>query len=103
MIAMKKEELRLKEEVKLEFLISELTSIIFDVKQEGIERDDNGRITSKPDRNSALKALDMLAKLGGYYQQKIDMTTNGENINQFTIKIIPPNNYEEDNVQDEEC
>lgn len=81
---MKKEHIRLKEEVKLEFLVQELKKIVLDVASESIERDDNGRITSKPDRANAIKAIDLLAKLAGHNQpQKIDVTTNGENINQI--------------------
>lgn len=76
--------LRNKENIELSFLVQNLKSVIYDVMQEETERDDNGRIISKPDRQNLLKSIDILAKLGGHYTQKVDVTTNGENINTIT-------------------
>ena len=84
-IAIKQEQIRLKQEITLDFIVNGLKNIIFDVMQEDIERDDNGRITSKPDRKSALAAYQQLTKIAGFdAPKKIDVTTNGENINQIT-------------------
>ena len=76
-IELKHEQLRLKEEIKLSFIVGELTNIVLDVKEETVERDDNGRITSKPDRANAIKALQQLSKLGGFETKKVDVSING--------------------------
>jgi hypothetical protein len=92
MIVIKQEQIRLKEQITLDFIVNGLKSIIFDVMQEDIERDENGRITSKPDRKSALAAYQQLTKIAGFYApKKIDVTTNGENINQ--IMWVENKNY----------
>jgi phage terminase small subunit len=76
--------LRNKENIELSFLVQNLKTVIYDCMQENTERDQDGRITSKPDRQNLIKSIDILAKLGGHYTNKIDVTTNGENINQIT-------------------
>jgi len=76
-IELKHEQLRLKEEIKLSFIVQELTNIVIDVKEETVERDDTGRITSKPDRANAIKALQQLSKLGGFETKKVDVSING--------------------------
>jgi hypothetical protein len=92
MIVIKQEQIRLKEQITLDFIVNGLKSIIFDVMQEDIERDENGRITSKPDRKSALAAYQQLTKIAGFdAPKKIDVTTNGENINQ--IMWVENKNY----------
>ena len=43
------------------------------------------------DKKLAVKILDSISKLGGFSKEKIDVTTNGESINQTIINIINPN------------
>ena len=82
LIAIKHEEIRIKQEITLEFIVNGLKRIIYDVMQEEIERDENGKITSKPDRKSALAAYQQLTKIGGFESaKKVDVTTNGESLN----------------------
>jgi len=69
-IELKREQIRIKEDITLDFIVSGLKSIIYDVMQEDIERDDNGRITSKPDRKSALAAYQQLTKIAGFEAPK---------------------------------
>jgi hypothetical protein len=70
LIEIKQEHIRIKQEVSFEFIVNGLKSIIFDVMQEDVERDDNGRITSKPDRKSALAAYQQLTKIAGFEAPK---------------------------------
>ncbi len=78
LIAIKQEHIRIKQDVSLEFIVNGLKSIIFDVMQEEVERDDNGRITSKPDRKSALAAYQQLTKIAGFdAPKKIDVKLSG--------------------------
>lgn len=69
-IELKREQIRIKEEITLDFIVSGLKRIIYDVMQEEVERDDNGRITSKPDRKSALAAYQQLTKIAGFEAPK---------------------------------
>ena len=79
-LILKKQEIANKENIELSYLVNHLKNIIYDVASEGIERDDNGRITSKPDRMAAIAAIDKLAKLAGYYEKKpaINIQSTGE-------------------------
>lgn len=43
------------------------------------------------DKKLAKSILDSISKIGGHYKDKLDITTNGENINQTIINIINPN------------
>ena len=43
------------------------------------------------DMRLAVKILDSISKVGGYYKEKVDITTNGESMNQTIINIINPN------------
>ena len=80
-IELKREHIRIKQEISLDFIIAELKSIIIDVKQEEIERDaTTGKITDKPDRRSAIEALKLLTRIGGYDTKKVDITSGGEKI-----------------------
>ncbi len=82
LIAIKREQIRIQENVELSWVIKELQNIVFDVNQEDIERDDNGRITSKPDRRSKIEAIKTIAKICGFEApNKLDVTTNGESLN----------------------
>jgi hypothetical protein len=70
LIEIKQEDIRIKQDVSLEFIVNGLKRIIMDVSEEMIERDDNGRITSKPDRKSALAAYQQLTKIAGFEAPK---------------------------------
>jgi hypothetical protein len=70
LIEIKQEHIRIKQDVSLEFIVNGLKRIIMDVSEEMIERDDNGRITSKPDRKSALAAYQQLTKIAGFEAPK---------------------------------
>lgn len=89
----KLQELRNKQEVKLEYLVSNLRRVIDDCAQETTERDDTGRILSKPDRQSLIKAADVLAKLVGLYDKKVEITTpiSTTGDNKITVEIITKN------------
>jgi phage terminase small subunit len=77
-IELKQEHIRIKQEVSLEFIVNGLKSIIMDVAEEQVERDDQGRITSKPDRKSALAAYQQLTKIAGFdAPKKIDVKLSG--------------------------
>lgn len=69
-IELKREQIRIKQEITLDFIVSGLKSIIYDVMQEEVERDQDGRITSKPDRKSALAAYQQLTKIAGFEAPK---------------------------------
>lgn len=95
-IELKKLEIRNKEQIELSFLVSSLKEVIYDVKTEETERDNTGRIVAKPDRASLIKAVDTLAKLGGFYTQKMDVTSNGQTIiPEIKINIVQPKQDEE--------
>ena len=80
-IEMKQEQIRLKEEIELSWIIKELKNIVLDVNAEQIERDPvTGKIYDKPDRKSKIAALQQLAKIGGFETKKIDLTSGGEKI-----------------------
>jgi hypothetical protein len=80
-IELKKEQIRMKEEINLSFIVSELKSIIFEVKEQMEERDDNGRLVARKDFKSQLAALAQLSKLAGLdAPRKIDVTSAGEPI-----------------------
>jgi hypothetical protein len=96
-IEMKQEQIRMKEDIQLSWIVQELKNIILDVKQEQIERDPiSGKIYIKPDRKSALAALQQLSKIAGFETKKVDITTNGESIEtkEIKINIIPPTKLE---------
>ena len=81
----KQAHISMQEDIQLSWVVKELKSIIYDVKQEETERDPaTGRLIAKPDRKSALAALAQLSKIAGFETKKVDVTTNGESINQIT-------------------
>lgn len=94
LIELKQEQVRKEQNIDLGFLIFNLKKILIDVSLEETERCEiTNKITSKPDRNSALKAIDILAKLGGYYTERRDITSNGQSITpEIKINIIKPDN-----------
>ena len=91
-IELKREQIRLKEEIKLDWVVSELKNIVLDVKGEQIERDpQTNRILSRPQTKDAIAALALLSKIAGFETKKLDVTTNGKDIfNEITVNIIKP-------------
>lgn len=83
-LEMKQAQIRMREEVKLDFLIGELQRIVLQSEVEEIERDSQGQIIktkSKTNNPSKIQAMALLAKLGGHEAtKKIDMKIDG-NIN----------------------
>lgn len=86
MIVEKELDIRRRSAIELDYLVEALKKVVDDVKVEKTERDKNGRFISHPDRANLVKAVDTLAKLGGFYTQKMDLTTGGDKINTITIK-----------------
>jgi hypothetical protein len=81
-IELKREEIRKKQEITLEYLVQELKDIIKDVNTETTERDPlTGKLVARPDRRSKIEAIKVLSKLGGLESaKKIDVTSNGQSI-----------------------
>ena len=79
-LELRKQDIANRENIDLGFLVTHMKNIMFDVAQEQVERDERGRITSKPDRQSSIKAADLLAKLAGFYNDKqtVNIQSNGE-------------------------
>jgi len=86
LIKEKELDIRRRSAIELDYLVEALKKVVDDVKVEKTERDKNGRFISHPDRANLVKAVDTLAKLGGFYTQKMDVTTGGEKVNTITIK-----------------
>ena len=81
----KQAHIAIQEDIKLSWVVKELKSIVEEVKLEITERDPaTGRVISRPDRQSSLKALAQLSKIAGFETRKMDITTNGESINKIT-------------------
>lgn len=80
-VELKREQIRIKEEIELSWVVGQLKKIVIDVNAEQIERDANGKITDKPDRKSAIAALQQLSKIAGFETKKLDITSGGEKIN----------------------
>jgi hypothetical protein len=70
-------ELRERANIKKEDIVNKLLELI-----ERCESDD--------DRHHIIKAYDMINKMTGTYQDKIDITSKGEAITGFSIEIIKP-------------
>ena len=62
--------------ISREWVMTELTEIIEDC-----------RLADKPDRNLQIKALDMIAKLAGYYNADIQVNVQN-NIDSIKIEIV---------------
>jgi len=77
----KRTNIAIQEDIQLSWVVKELKSIVFDVKQEETERDPaTGRLIAKPDRKSALAALSQLSRIAGFETKKVDITSGGEKI-----------------------
>lgn len=87
-IELKKEQIRQREDIKLEFLVNQLQSIILTEDTEEIERDGSGQITkrrTKSNNSARIQAMNLLSKIAGFdAPKKVDITTNGESINKIT-------------------
>ena len=84
LIAIKQQHIRIKEEISLAWIVSELKEIITDVKSQSDERDATGKLIARADTKSRLAAIAQLSKIAGFETKKIDVTTNGESINKIT-------------------
>lgn len=69
-LELKRKEVLEKEDIDLSYVVQGLKKIIDEVAEETVERDDKGRITNKPDRFAAIKAFEVLAKMGGFMEKK---------------------------------
>jgi hypothetical protein len=85
LIEMKHAHIKMKEEIELSWIIENLNKVIIDCSLEQVERDDAGKITSKPDRANLIKAVDLLAKISGAYAPT-KTEVSGE-INNKIIKV----------------
>jgi hypothetical protein len=83
-VELKKEQIRLKEEVELSWVISQLKNIVYDINtNDHTVFDDEGRAINKTDNRTKIEAIKTLIKVAGLdnHQQKIDVTTNGQSLN----------------------
>lgn len=84
-IELKREQIRLKEEIKLDFIVGQLTSIALDESTEEVLRDANGVIINrktKSNNSARIQAIQQLIKIAGLdAPKKIDITTAGEKLN----------------------
>jgi hypothetical protein len=79
-IELKKEQLRMKEEIKLDFLVHQLTGIVLTEDTEEIERDGQGNILktrTKTNNTARIQAMNLLSKLGGLETKKVEMKIDG--------------------------
>ena len=76
-IEIRKQELRDKANIQKEDIVNKLIELA-----EQCETD--------KDKRNLLKAYDMINKMTGTYQDKIDITSGGEKITGFSIEIIKP-------------
>lgn len=92
-IELKKEQIRIKEEVELSWIVSQLKSIVEDITTQDITRfDDEGRPLNKTDHRAKIEAIKTLAKIAGLEAPiKQDITSNGQTlIPEIKINIIQP-------------
>jgi hypothetical protein len=89
-IELRKLKIRNEEDISLGFLVSELKSIIYELKPfDAVEYSDDGRVINKKDYKSMIAAINSLAKLGGLdnHTQKIEIENNNEAPQEITINI----------------
>lgn len=89
-IELKKEELRKRSEVTLDYLVDNLKKIVADVAMEDTERTETGRLICKPDRTNMIKAIDLLSKLTGYQDTRKTVELKQTEPLSIKINIIPP-------------
>lgn len=100
-IELKKEQIRIKEEVELSWIVSQLKNIVYDINTQDITRFDNeGRPLNKTDHRAKIEAIKTLAKITGLEApSKMDVTSNGQSIiPEIKINIIQP---KQDNEEEE--
>jgi hypothetical protein len=93
-IEMKKEHIRLKEEVELGWIIKELKDIVFDINaNDHTAFDAEGKPLNKTDHRAKIEAIKTLAKITGLEApKKVDVTTNGESLNLKDLINFKPTN-----------
>jgi len=86
LIELKREQIRIKNEVELGWVVKELKNIVYDINtNDHTVFDNEGRAINKTDHRAKIEAIKALVKLAGLEApSKVDVTTNGENINQIT-------------------
>lgn len=92
-IELKKEHIRIQEEVELSWIIKELKDIVFDINTNDFTTfDDEGRALNKRDHRAKIEAIKTLAKIAGLEApNKVDVTSNGQTlIPEIKINIIKP-------------
>jgi hypothetical protein len=70
----------MKEEIKLDFLVHQLTGIVLTEDTEEIERDGQGNILktrTKTNNTARIQAMNLLSKLGGLETKKVEMKIDG--------------------------
>jgi hypothetical protein len=83
-IELKREQIRIQEEVELSWIIKELKKIVYDINTNDFTTfDAEGKALNKTDHRAKIEAIKTLAKIGGLdnHQQKVDITTNGASLN----------------------
>lgn len=87
-IELKHAHIKMKQEIKLEVLINQLNEIMLTQDTEEIERGGDGEIIrrkTKTNNSARIQAMNLLSKIGGFDSPKrLDITTNGESINNIT-------------------
>ena len=97
-IELKREQIRIKEQVELSWIIKELKNIVYDINTQDITVFDNeGRPLNKTDHRAKIEAIKTLAKITGLEApSKMDVTSNGQSIiPEIKINIIQPKQEEE--------
>ncbi len=82
-IELKREQIRQRENIKLDFLIHQLTSIVLTEDTQEIERDANNEIIrskTKSNNSARIQAMNLLSKIAGFETKKVDITSGGEKI-----------------------
>ena len=101
-LEMKREEIRQKEQIELSWLVQQLKNIILEEYSVEVDKDGEGeilRIKTKSNYQAKLQALQQLAKIAGFETKKVDITTNGDNINNITLKDLIK--FNDDNSQED--
>jgi len=89
-IELRKLAIRNRENIDLGFLVSELKSIIYELKPyDAVEYNNEGRVINKKDYKSIIAAINTLAKIGGFdnHTQKIEIDNINETPQEITINI----------------
>lgn len=87
-VELKREQIRINEQVELSWIVKELKNIVYDINtNDHTVFDQDGKPLNKTDHRAKIEAIKTLAKIAGLEQpKKLDITTNGESINQIVWK-----------------